>query len=203
GGTYQITLSDGTEVWLNAASTLRYPAQFDDAERTVELDGEGYFEVAPSSDGTAWPFRVKTEQQTVEVLGTHFNVAAYSDEEETRTTLVEGAVRVTNLKANETNRLSPGEQSVLHGDRTEIRQVNPQTAIAWKQGVFHFDHTPFDQMIKQIDRWYDIEVQYHGRIPNEVFSGKMSKHVNLGVFVDFLKDSGISSRIHGRTLIVE
>src|SRR5690606_40812150 len=76
GGTYQITLSDGTKVWLNAASTLRYPARFDEADRTVELDGEGYFEVSPSSDGTAWPFRVKTEQQTVAVLGTHFNVAA-------------------------------------------------------------------------------------------------------------------------------
>jgi len=203
GGTYQITLSDGTKVWLNAASTLRYPVRFVAAERVVELDGEGYFEVSSPPDGTAWPFRVKTTQQTVEVLGTQFNVTAYSDEAETRTTLVEGAVRVINLKANEASRLRPGEQSILHASQTEIRKVNPQTVIAWKNGLFHFDDTPFSQMIKQIDRWYDIEVQYRGAVPEEVFSGKMSKNVNLGVFVDFLKDSGVRSHISGRKLIVE
>src|SRR5690606_11646560 len=98
GGTYQITLADGTKVWLNSASTLRYPSRFDGDERIVEMEGEAYFEVAPFSSKSPRPFLVKTENQTLKVLGTHFNVSAYADEEETKTTLVEGAVQIVNLK---------------------------------------------------------------------------------------------------------
>ncbi len=201
GGTYQITLPDGTKVWLNSASTLQYPSRFDKPARIVELEGEAYFEVASSSHKPR-PFRVKTKEQTVEVLGTHFCITAYIDEPETKTTLVEGAVKVFNLKTNRANQLKPGEQSIIRDAETEIRNVNTETVIAWKNGIFYFEETPFEQMMKQIDRWYDIEVFYHGSAPMELFSGKMSKNVNLQVFVDFLKDSGVHSRIKGRQLIV-
>jgi len=202
GGTYQITLPDGTNVWLNSASTLRYPPRFDDSERIVELEGEAYFEVVPA-DGKPRPFRVKTKEQTVEVLGTHFCITAYIDEPETKTTLVEGAVQVFNLKTNRADQLKPGEQSIIRNAQTEIRNVNTETVIAWKNGIFYFEDTPFEHMMKQIDRWYDIEVHYQGAAPTERFSGKMSKNVNLQVFVDFLKDSGIHSHIKGRQLIIE
>lgn len=201
GGTYQVTLPDGTNVWLNSATTLRYPSRFDKPERTVELEGEAYFEVA-STLPKPRPFLVKTREQTVEVLGTHFCVTAYVDESETKTTLVEGAVKVLNLKANKSDLLKPGEQSIISDAGTEIRMVNTETVIAWKNGIFFFEETPFEQMMKQIDRWYDIEVRYHGPVPNERFSGKMGKNVNLQVFVDFLKDSGVRSRIQGRQLII-
>lgn len=201
GGTYQITLPDGTKVWLNSASTLRYPSRFDNPARMVELEGEAYFEVASSSHKPR-PFRVKTKEQTVEVLGTHFCITAYVDEPETKTTLVEGSVRVLNLKTNQANQLKPGEQSIIRNAETEIRNVNTETVIAWKNGIFYFEETPFEQMMKQIDRWYDIDVLYQGATPKELFSGKMSKNVNLQIFVDFLKDSGVHSRIKGRQLIV-
>ncbi|PPL01684.1 FecR domain-containing protein [Parapedobacter indicus] len=201
GGTYQITLPDGTRVWLNSASTLRYPPRFDQSARIVELEGEAYFEVVSAAHKPR-PFRVKTKEQTVEVLGTHFCITAYVDESETKTTLVEGAVNVFNLKTNRANQLKPGEQSIIRNAETEIRNVNTETVIAWKNGIFYFEETPFEQMMKQIDRWYDIDVHYQGAAPKELFSGKMSKNVNLQIFVDFLKDSGIHSRIKGRQLIV-
>ncbi len=202
GGTYQITLVDGTTVWLNSASTLRYPSQFGNDSRIVELEGEAYFEVATSLSPVPKPFFVKTNAQTVEVLGTHFNIAAYADEVETKTTLVEGAVQIVNLKTNLANLLKPGEQSIVRDAKTEVRNVNPETVVAWKSGIFHFEDTPFEQMMKQIDRWYDIEVNYQDKVPNELFTGKMSRKVNLQVFVNFLKDSGIQSHIEGRQLIV-
>jgi len=195
-------LADGTKVWLNSASTLRYPSRFDGDERIVEMEGEAYFEVAPFSSKSPRPFLVKTENQTLKVLGTHFNVSAYADEEETKTTLVEGAVQIVNLKTKRMNTLKPGEQSIVRSTQTEIYNVNPETAVAWKSGIFHFEDTPFEQMMRQIARWYDIEVNYQGKIPEELFTGKMNRNVNLQVFVNFLKDSGIRSHIEGRRLIV-
>ncbi|GGG99246.1 iron dicitrate transporter FecR [Parapedobacter pyrenivorans] len=213
GGTYQITLPDGTKVWLNSASTLRYPSRFDNSARIVELEGEAYFEVTrsrkvadshPRKGVTSphIPFKVLTAGQVIEVLGTEFNITAYVDEPETKTTLVEGAVKVLNLKTNRANQLKPGEQSIIRNAETEICNVNTETVIAWKNGIFYFEETPFEQMMKQIDRWYDIDVHYQGAVPKELFSGKMSKNVNLQIFVDFLKDSGVHSRIKGRQLIV-
>jgi len=202
GGTYQITLADGTRVWLNSASTLRFPPRFTREKRVVELTGEAYFEVATSPQADPRPFLVNTKAQTVEVLGTHFNIAAYADEEETKTTLVEGVVQIVNRKTNVVNKLKPGEQSIIRDEQTSVHTINPATAVAWKSGIFYFENTPFAQMMKQIDRWYDIEVNYRGEIPDELFTGKMSRKVNLQVFVDFLKDSGIHSRIDGRQLIV-
>src|SRR5690606_21941160 len=128
GGTYQITLSDGTKVWLNSASTLKYPARFNGKEREVELEGEAYFDVTHKgsashrglSFSTSVPFKVRSAGQLVEVLGTQFNITAYSDESAVKTTLVDGSVQIENLKSKRVNRLTPGDQSVIRGSATEI-----------------------------------------------------------------------------------
>lgn len=204
GGQYQVVLPDGSKVWLNAASTLKYPLRFADHAREVELEGEAYFEIASRQDvsGKHVPFLVNTPGQTVEVFGTQFNVFAYADEVETRTTLVSGQVRVMVSDTQQASLLAPGQESVIHGSGMRIHKANVASAIAWKSGIFHFEETPFPQMLKQIARWYDIDVVYEGSAPNEVFSGKMSRNVNLGVLLKFLKDSGINMRIEGKILTV-
>lgn len=206
GGEYQIVLPDGSKVWLNSASTLKYPLQFRKSERLVELEGEAYFDIAhqQNASGERVPFLVKTPAQTVEVLGTKFNIAAYADEQETRTTLVSGQIRVTRSDTREINILNPGEQAVISANPgIQIHSANIAAATAWTSGIFYFDETPFQAMMKPISRWYDIEVIYEGVAPDEVFSGKMSRNVNLGILLEFLKDSGINFKIQGKKLIVK
>lgn len=206
GGQYQIVLPDGSKVWLNSASTLKYPLQFDEHERAVELEGEAYFDVAHqhSPSGDRIPFMVTTAHQTVEVLGTTFNVAAYVDEADTKTTLVSGEVRVVRSDTKQSSMLRPGEESVIYGSSgIQVKPVNVEAATAWKSGIFYFDETSSSQMLKQISRWYNIEIIYEGTPPKEVFTGKMSRNVNLGVLLKFLKDSGINLHLEGEKLIVK
>jgi len=206
GGQYQITLPDGSKVWLNSASILKYPLQFGDQERVVELEGEAYFEIAAKQtpSGKRVPFRIITAHQSVDVLGTRFNISAYADEADTRTTLVSGQVRVAKSGTDQTAILKPGEEAVVRSSSDiYTRPANIDAAIAWKSGIFHFDETPFPQMLKQIARWYDIDVVYEGVQPKDVFSGKMSRNVNLQVLVKFLRDSGIRLQIEGKKLIVK
>lgn len=206
GGHYQVVLPDGSKVWLNSASILKYPLQFDKHERAVELEGEAYFDVAHqhSSSGERVPFVVTTSHQTVEVLGTTFNVAAYADEVDTKTTLVSGQVRVVRSDTKQASMLRPGEESVVEGSSgIHVKPANVDAATAWKSGIFHFDETSSSQMLKQIARWYDVEVVYEGAPPKEVFTGKMSRNVNLGVLLKFLKDSGINLHLEGEKLIVK
>lgn len=205
GGQYQVVLPDGSKVWLNSSSTLKYPLRFSEGERTVELEGEAYFEVAQRQtlSGERIPFVVTTSHQTVEVLGTTFNVFAYADETETKTTLVSGEVRVVRSDTKQSGMLRPGEESVVQGSSgIQVKPTNIDAATAWKSGIFHFDETSSSQMLKQIARWYDIEIVYEGAPPKEVFTGKMSRNVNLGVLLKFLNDSGISLHLEGRKLIV-
>ena len=201
GGTYQVTLPDGTRVWLNSASTLKYPSRFADNERVVELKGEAYFEVAGSP---TLPFRVISKGQTVEVLGTQFNVTAYEDEHDVKTTLVEGAVRVmpgTGHRSPVT--LSPGQQSSLVDGKITIGDIDTSPYVAWKSGMFHFKQTPFREMMRQIERWYDVDVEYGSSIPQETFSGRMSRNVSLLTVLDLLKVSEIHYQIKGKKLIIE
>lgn len=207
GGQYEMTLPDGSRVWLNAASTLKYPSRFVGSVREVELAGEAYFEIAKRTDASGpVPFIVRTADQEVLVLGTEFNIAAYADEVETRTTLVEGAVMVrqsVNGITEKETELIPGEESVLTSSGIKTRKANIASSTAWKSGIFAFDNIPFDQMMKQIARWYDINVVYEGKIPHERFKGKMSRNVDLNVLISFLQDSGIDLRAEGRTVYVE
>ncbi len=200
GGTYQVTLSDGTKVWLNAGTTLKYPLAFDDRVRSVEINGEGYFVVAKDKSR---PFRVVSKGQEIEVLGTEFNVSAYADEPDTKTTLVNGAVQVTNLRSKVVNRLSPGKQAIVNEEYTGIRDVLIEKDIAWKNGSFYFDNTPLEEMMKQISRWYDVEIVYERQVPKDRFSGTMSRDVTLQTILEFLRISEVNYRVDGNKLIVK
>ena len=200
GGTYQITLADGTKVWLNAASTLQYPSRFDDRERVVQLQGEAYFSVTNDTDK---PFRVVSHAQQIEVLGTEFNVAAYADDAEVKTTLVEGSVALQINASGERVFLAPNEQSVLRGATIRKQQVNVGPYIAWKDGNFYFHNTPLSEMMTQMSRWYDIDVVYEKEIPNEMFNGTLSRNVSLRTVLDLLRISEVKYRIEEDRLIFE
>jgi len=208
GGTYQIKLSDGTKVWLNAASTLRYPNRFSDDERVVELEGEAYFNVrretpdirhqtpAPALSATSGvPFKVITNGQTVEVLGTEFNISAYPGEDETKTTLVEGSVRVSNLLSQASNLLRPGEQAVVSGSTMEISQVNVAPYTAWKDGFFYFDNVLPREAIAQIARWYDLDVLYEGTVPATFVFGMVDRTKPLSAVLNAFAKSGLSFEV--------
>jgi len=200
GGTYQVTLPDGSEVWLNAASELIYPLRFSGTERVVTISGEAYFSVAKNAQN---PFKVISKQQEIQVLGTAFNVSAYADEPETKTTLVQGGVQIRNVQSGAINRLLPNEQSVVHASSTEIQQVDAEPYIAWKNGYFYFKHTPFEEVMRQLARWYDVEVIYRGEVPQETFSGKMGRELTLNAALKLLNVSAVQVEItDGNKLIV-
>ncbi|SEL73948.1 FecR family protein [Parapedobacter koreensis] len=202
GGTYQITLPDGTKVWLNAASTLKYPSRFDRKERIVELEGEAYFDVSEQwsaadsrSANKKIPFLVKTKEQTVEVLGTQFNIMAYADEVETKTTLVEGKVKVSDFT------LKPGQQATLRGTAIDIQVADIQSVVAWKEGYFVFNGTELRDAMRQLSRWYKVEVIYEGNIPRTPFFGKISRDDTLVEVLDILKAGKVNFRIEQREKI--
>lgn len=201
GGTYQLTLSDGSKVWLNSASILTYPTRFSGNERIVELEGEGYFEIAKDMKR---PFKVRSAGQEVKVLGTEFNISAYADEMETKTTLVEGQVEVAAGASGSTVTLSPGKLVTLSGTGKLITsEANIKKEIAWKSGWFHFENTSFADMMRQIGRWYDVDVRYDGNVPNGVFGGIMDRNVSLKTLLGYLGDSsGLLFELNDRTLIV-
>lgn len=209
GGTYQLILPDGTKVWLNASSTLRYPTEFKGANRVVEIEGEGYFDVAkvPSV-----PFIVKSRRQETVVLGTEFNISAYEEEETEKTTVVSGSVRVhakvlvagSGYAPQLSRELAPQEQSVVTSSGAITKhKANVRSAVAWKSGNFYFKGTAFDDMVRQIARWYDIEVVYTNKIPQETFSGTFKRTASLASILEFLKGAGITCRMEGRKLLVE
>lgn len=207
GGTYQITLSDGTKVWLNAASTLRYPPRFSGAERIVELTGEAYFSVANDKKR---PFKVFSAGQEIHVLGTEFNVSAYSDDPENKTTLVEGKVSLllttqlngTALQNSKFIELVSGEQGIVKRESLTKTHVDTEPYTAWKAGYFYFKKTPLEDILRQAARWYDVEVVYEGGIPNETFSGDIKRDVSLRGLLDILQHSTINVTLEERTLIV-
>ncbi len=199
GGQYQLVLADGTKVWLNAASSLRFPTAFTGKNRTVELTGEAYFEVAKNKDK---PFNVKTATQSVQVLGTHFNINAYDNEANIKTTLLEGSVKV--YAANTNVMISPGQQSVLKSNGSfEIkRDLDMDEVVAWKNGTFQFNEADIQTVMRQISRWYDIDVEYKGKLPADLYRGKISRNVNVSQVLKILELSGINFTIEGRKIIV-
>ncbi len=204
GEQYQVILPDGSHVWLNAASILKYPVAFSRKERLVELTGEGYFEVAHQKSR---PFRVKTAQQIVEVLGTHFNINAYPDEPVSRTTLLEGSVRITTSalerSAAGSLMLKPGEQSVLIGNQVNIVEANLEETIAWKNGYFMFESEKITAVMRKIARWYNVEVVYEGEVPTDQFGGTVSRFEKVS---QVLKKLELTDKVHfkveGRRIIV-
>ena len=196
---YQLTLSDGTRVWLNAASSLRFPAVFGDKERTVELMGEGYFEVAQDE---ARPFRVSVDGIRVDVLGTHFDVMAYADEAAIETTLLEGSVKVS--AGSKTCQLQPGKQADLNrkNDSLSVAVGNAKKAIAWKNGFFYFDKSGVREILRQVSRWYDLDIVYDAAPSDMLFSGKIERNLPLSAISILLEGGQIHFRIEGKKLIV-
>lgn len=186
GGTYLLVLTDGTKVWLNAASSLRYPANFVGKQRKVELLGEAYFEVAKNA---AMPFKVEVNGMEVEVLGTHFNINSYEDEPVIATTLLEGSVKIN--KNNSTSLLKPGQQAEVkkNGDVHIINKADVEEAIAWKEGKFQFDRADIHMVMRQIARWYNVDVDYKGTISSH-FGGTISRNVNLSQVLNMLHLTG-------------
>ncbi|WP_443938537.1 FecR family protein [Pedobacter sp. MW01-1-1] len=200
GGQYQVNLPDGTKVWLNAASSLKYPYVFTSNERLVELNGEAYFEV--SKDKTR-PFRIKTALQTVEVLGTHFNVNAYTDENAVKTTLLEGSVKVNSILASV--KLVPGEQSILtaQDDKLSInKEVDVDKELAWKNNLFSFDNDDLKTIMRQISRWYDVDVVYSGKISDEKYVGDIPRNSNLSEVFKILELNHIRVDASGKVVTI-
>ncbi|MBK0378451.1 FecR family protein [Mucilaginibacter segetis] len=178
GGQYQLSLSDGTKVWLNAASSITYPVVFSGTKRNVEITGEAYFEVAHNKD---MPFVVSSGNQKIQVLGTHFNIKAYADDDAMSTTLVQGSVLVENLTSGKTRKLTPGQQAniALKKGDIHISKVNTDEVISWKNGYFIFDNEDITSIMKMLSRWYNVDVVYSHINKNEKFGGTFSRSSNL------------------------
>lgn len=200
GGQYRVVLPDGSEVLLNAASSLTYPTAFIGNERKVELTGEAYFEVAHNA---AKPFKVYSKGQVVEVLGTHFNINSYDDEPGIKTTLLEGKVKVTDAKKNQNRFLQPGQQSFLSIDAFNVNTVDTEEAVAWKNGIFMFEGDDIQQIMRMISRWYDVDITYKGTAPVDLFSGSVSRFSNVSEVLNLLHLTGkVKFSIEGRKIIV-
>ena len=195
-----LSLADGSKVWLNAASSIRYPVSFSGSQRVVEVTGEAYFEVAKAGGR---PFVVKVRNKAdVTVLGTHFNINAYDDEATLTTTLLEGAVKVTNN--NNSSLLQPGQQAVVqaNGEIKINKDADVEQAVAWKNGFFNFSRDSIKTVMRQVARWYNADVEYRGNI-TETFNGGIPKQVNLSRVLQLLeKTGGVHFQINGRKIIV-
>jgi len=212
-----VLLPDGTRVWLNAASSIRYPTVFVKNERKVEVSGEVYFEVVRN---TKMPFRVNVNNRTeLEVLGTDFNVNAYDNEANMATTLLEGSLRVSQVQegqqpiqtapANQSVILQPGQQAqISFGQPTQqkikvITDADVNKVMAWKNGLFNFEDATLEEVLRQLERWYDIEVVYESKVPDVALTGKITRGVSLNGLLTALKKMGMHYRMEGRKLIVQ
>ena len=205
GGQYQLTLPDGSKVWLNAASTLKYPTSFTGKDRIVELQGEAYFEIARNP---AMPFKVAVSPQKgqtpaeVVVLGTHFNIKAYGDEPLIHATLLEGSVRVQKGGANVL--LQPGQQADWNSTSDpKTSAADVEEAVAWKNGLFKFNEATIQDVMRQLSRWYDVEVVYTNGIPGDLFRGEIYRNVNVSKVLKVLEASGVHFTVEGNKILVQ
>jgi len=201
GGQYRLKLADGTIAYLNADTKLRYPENFTGKERKVELiSGEAYFEVVHND---RMPFRVVTTSQTVEDIGTHFNINAYENESVIKTTLLEGSVKI--YKGNENTILIPGQQSQVNktGRIKVITDADTEEAVAWKNGYFLVNDADMGSIMRQLERWYNIKVVFEGKTPTTLFHFKVSRNLSLVEMLKIFELNDINFKIEGRTLIVK
>lgn len=200
GGQYQLILADGTRVWLNSASSLKYPIAFYGRERKVELSGEAYFEVAKNPSR---PFTVSVNGISVKVLGTHFNIMAYADEKDVTTTLLEGSVKL--LHHNQQALLKPGQQGTLNNQQTafNIKNVDADDAVAWKNGFFVFNDEDIQTIMKRISRWYDVDVVFSQKFKRKNFGGTVSKFKDVSEVLHSLELTGsVHFKTEGRRITV-
>jgi hypothetical protein len=199
GGEYRVTLPDGSKVWLNASSSIKFPGVFKGNIREVELNGEAYFEIAKNS---AMPFRVKANGAQIEVIGTHFNVKAYGNEKRMKTTLVEGSIKIT--AGNFSHLLKPGQQAILtKGELKVLDNVDIEEQVAWKNGLFIFKDATIEEVMSQVASWYDLNVSFEGKIPEKLLTGKVSRSVNSTEFMNLLNYAGVKFEITGKNIIIK
>ncbi len=206
GGQYQLILADGSKVWLNAASSIKFPSAFGLTERLVEITGEVYFEVA--SDPLK-PFKVKSENQLIEVLGTRFNVNTYRDELSSKTTLIEGKVSISKLTNGQANLrgsriMKPGQQATVDKNSPDIilETVDIEQSVAWKNGYFKFDKADIQTVMRQICRWYDVEAEYRGKLSTDLFAGEIKRDEDVNKVLRIFQLSNIDVQIKGRKIII-
>jgi len=208
GGEYQLLLPDGTKIWLNAATTISYPTRFTGQQRRIKLSGEAYLEVAKDREH---PFIVETDNQTVKVLGTHFNINTYQTDRIV-TTLEEGSVLVSSLRgvakneAKQSVLLKPGEQAI-NASSLVVQSADLESALAWKNGLLFFKDAPLTTVLEEVARWYDVQVEYKTKPSEELFSGSVSRNANLSAILRILKITGVKASLvnEGKTrkLIIE
>ncbi|MDR2274989.1 MAG: FecR domain-containing protein [Sphingobacterium sp.] len=199
GGRYQLTLADGTQVWLNAQSSITYPSAFQGSSREVTISGEVYFEVAHNA---TMPFRVRSENQLIEVLGTHFNVNTYNAKSRTKTTLLSGSIALTNT--HQRIILKPGEQGIVAGHSMSVKNVDPAEVIAWKEGYFDFTDADISSVIDELGRWYNVDIHYQGTTTPETFTGRIPRSWPFEKVLNLLKTfKSIQVEMQGRRLIVK
>lgn len=197
GGQFQVVLPDGSKVWLNSASSLYFPSTFSGSKRRVELTGEGYFEIA---ENKALPFKVQTNRTTVEVLGTHFNIMAYENENSINTTLLEGSVKVSN--GTETKVMVPGQQARIN-QNIELTAVDVEEVVAWKNGLFQFNNADLPTIMRQLERWYNVDFVNARQLPEKHFTGIISRKTNISQVLKMLELSGgIQFKIEGRRITI-
>jgi transmembrane sensor len=208
GGQYHVILPDGSKVWLNASSSLRFPTAFTGNQRRVELTGEAYFEIAHNKQ---MPFIAAINNTEVEVLGTHFNIMGYNDEGAIKTTLLEGSVKVTPASgsqptARRSQLLSPGQQAIIDNNSSSvrvIRDIDVEETVAWKNGNFLFNNADIKTIMRQIARWYDVEITYEGPITARYFSGEIPRNVPVSQVLKLLELSEVRFRLEGKKIIVQ
>lgn len=207
GRQWQLQLIDGTKVWLNAASSIRYPLNFLGNERKVEVSGEAYFEVVHNEKQ---PFRVHVitasgNESVIEDLGTAFNVNAYNDEPAVKTTLIEGEVKISTEQQDGVF-LKPGQQAIVSGKKIPVKiddRIDIVEITAWKDGLFRFNEGGVGAIMRQISRWYNVEVVYEGKVPNKQIHGTAPRNTNLSSIIKVLSLSGVHVRLEGNTIIVK
>lgn len=201
GRQFRLALPDGTNIWLNAESSVRYPLAFNAEERAISVTGEVYLEVERDPSR---PFKVNAPNRAViEVLGTSFNLNSYADEDALRATLVDGSIRVITSNSPATI-LKPGEQAIAHSQSgLRIQQADVEQVTAWKNGYFHFRNAGIDDVMRQIARWYDLEIEYTGSVPDDKFDGEISRNSNLSEIIRILKLSKIKITLEEKRLIVD
>ena len=202
GGEFHVTLEDGTDVWLNAQTTLRYPEVFSETQRSVEIVGEGYFKVRRDPSR---PFLVRTAGQVIKVYGTEFNVNSYEDDEEVVTTLVEGSISLSSdLHSSNELMLAPGHQAVFSkaSDETTVKTVNTDVVTSWRNDMFVFDDLTLDRIMRQLSRWYDFEYAFDDEeSPLIVFKGRIPRYGKFGDTLEILeKSGGLRFEVEGRTV---
>ena len=205
-GQYRVVLPDGSKVWLNAASSLSYPTAFTGQERLVKLTGEGYFEIVKIQLGKKEiPFRINVnDKETVEVLGTHFNIMAYSDEKNIKTTLLEGSVKVIKSGTDKSSILRPGQQSVYNENKGfQIRSdIDANESVSWKNGLIFYKDADIQTIMRQIERWYDVTVIYRDNIPYRSFTGGISRSSRLSSVLKVLELNDIHFELKEKQITV-